>query len=184
MKAKIIGLLLAMLISSNAFAVVIDFTVFPQGITGSTTLVTPEATFNSFSGNFFIGAAEIASEICAIGGGGGGCATDFEAIFTSIIDNLTLVTSGFQAGDYVEIFAFDSSATLLGSVIQASNGLVDLTAFSGISRLFFDDSSTAGGFGYDAFTFDFVVSVPEPGTLVLLGIGLFGMGFARRRNIV
>ena len=27
------------------------------------------------------------------------------------------------------------------------------------------------------------VSVPEPGTLALLGIGLFGMGFARRKKV-
>ena len=181
MKTRIIGLIFAMLISSQAFADVIDFTVFAQGDTGSTTLVVPEATFTSFGGNFYIGAAGVASEICALGGG---CATDFDAVFTSLIENLTLVTSGFQGGDTVEIFAYDASAVLLGSVVQASNGLVDLTAFSGISRLFFDDSSTAAGFGYDAFTFDVVASVPEPGTLALLGIGLFGMGLARRRRKV
>lgn len=32
---------------------------------------------------------------------------------------------------------------------------------------------------------DFIAtSVPEPGTLTLIGIGLFGMGFARRRKII
>jgi len=173
---KIICLLVCCFFVGSAKAVTIDFSVFPQGNTGSTTLITPEATFNSFNGNFFIGAAGISSEICALGDGFD-CQADFEAIFNSTINNLTLVTSGYNAGDTVEIFAYDSSDTLLGSTTQASNGLVDLTAFSDIKRLFFDDSSTGKGFGYDAFTFDVV---PEPGIVALLAIGLAGFGFSRR----
>jgi hypothetical protein len=35
----------------------------------------------------------------------------------------------------------------------------------------------------DITSFDYFVSVPEPGTLALFGIGLFGLGLAKRRKI-
>lgn len=42
---------------------------------------------------------------------------------------------------------------------------------------FVDDPATGAGLVLQA------VSVPEPGTLALLGIGLMGMGFSRRRKV-
>jgi len=37
--------------------------------------------------------------------------------------------------------------------------------------------------GFNMSSFDYIVTVPEPGTLALLGIGLFGLGLAKRRKI-
>lgn len=176
-------LLFIFLCAGSVNATIIDFTVFPSGETTSTTLVTPEATFNSFGRSFFVGAAGFRSEICAVSNQG--CGTDFEAIFIAEIENLTLVTTGFHSGDTVEISAFDISNTLLGSVVQAANGLVDLTAFTGVNRILFDDSSGRGfGFAYDAITFDFVSNnnIPEPATIALLALGLASIGFSRKKK--
>lgn len=54
----------------------------------------------------------------------------------------------------------------------------------GVGTDWFDAGQTFGGIDWDmALTIEGSrVSVPEPGTLALLGIGLFGMGLARRNK--
>ena len=167
--------------SAGASADVIDFSVFGFGDTGLTTLVTPQATFNSFGGNFFVGAAGVDDEICALTSGN--CQTDFEAIFNGVANNLSIVLSGWNSGDFTDISAYGLGGVLLGTITGSADGLIDLSGFANIARLAIDDRSTGAGFGYGEWTLD-LSAVPEPGTLALLGIGLLGMGMARRRRKV
>jgi hypothetical protein len=83
------------------------------------------------------------------------------------------------------------TASLIGSLATLSvdtnfDGLADhvfnydygaRTFGTGVGLGVFGSASTLDNFGLG-------VSVPEPGTLALLGIGLFGMGLARRRRTV
>ncbi len=56
-------------------------------------------------------------------------------------------------------------------------------ATSSTTLLQITDQSANGGFGFDTMVDNFsVVVVPEPGTLVLLATGLFGLGLSLRRE--
>jgi len=174
--ATTMGLMLA---APSLHAATLDFSPFTIGSQGSTVMLLPEAKITSFGSDIFVGAAGISKEICALTGSFN-CQADMEIDFTSAVNNLSFVTSGYQSGDSVNVEVYDSGG-LIGSVVVASNGLVDLTAFANVDRIFMDDSSRAAGMAYDGFRFD-VASVPEPVTFGLLGLGLAGLAASRRRN--
>ena len=101
----------------------------------------------------------------------------------NLVSNLTFDIDLAQSGDSVEISAYNG-ASLLASLTFTVNGLADFSSYGNITRLFFDDSSSAFGVGYSTFTYDAgEAAVPVPAALPLLaaGIGALGIAGYRRR---
>jgi hypothetical protein len=105
--------------------------------------------------------------------------------------NTSLTPAGHPNGLDIYGNSGHQEAGTLSAVVGSH--LITLTAFSWITDgqrdvvwdYWANDAPFSGGSGrfdyYGSFTLD-VRDVPEPGTLVLLGAGLFGMGFARTRR--
>lgn len=99
-------------------------------------------------------------------------------LFASAVHDISFTWATAGGNDfYADIF--DAANNLVASFFYdnntgvSANGVANL-AGSGIYRLEFHDGGAT--VAIDTLTY----SVPEPGTLALLGIGLAGLGFARR----
>jgi hypothetical protein len=127
--------------------------------------------------------------------GGGVTGSLVEIIFDSAFgSSLTALSFGIEAFVQLEIFAYDMSDALLGSAVFSGGSfgfdhadIFSISSTNGISRFVLDSSAygagqVSGNTSVDNFSATTSTSVPEPGTLALLGIGLLGMGAARRRK--
>jgi hypothetical protein len=169
--------------ATAAHANTIDFSGFASGDSGLSTLALGDVTFSVPGGTIYVyrpgdfGAFATSGGLCALTGH---CETDWTLSFAYTVTNLAFEAAFYQDFDSVVVSAFDG-ATLVGSVHVASDGAYDFGA-AHITSLVFDDSSTGDGFGFGDFSFDPVSApVPEPATLLLLGSGLCGAAYRRRR---
>lgn len=83
--------------------------------------------------------------------------------------NASGLLAGLGAGNYV----------LSAPLMLLAN---ETYTFSTVNRNITPPVTSSGGQRFERWTFGEVTSVPEPGTLALFGIGLLGIGAARRRK--
>lgn len=125
--------------------------------------------------------------------GAGGGTNDGDGAVSILFDQLTNAVSfdmvGSNSGGTFTVDFFSASGALLESITQASNDqLFGFTVVSGdlIHGLSITNTDVAGvGFGNVRFNqrgTPEITQASEPGMLVLLGLGVLGLGIARRRK--
>lgn len=145
----------------------------------TTTLELSNATVTSFGTDFFAG--QFGNDICAISSYS--CAADLGITFDNEIENLSFSVGGWQLGDFVSESLYDSIGGLITDFNITSNGLFDLSEYSGIKSIFFNDTSFASGVAYGDFQFDEISAVPLPAAAWLFGTALLGLADLRRKKL-
>ncbi len=189
-------LLSTVLACASASAATLNFESLSSGNTGSPSASLPEALISGtgtilYTNEYFVGQG---GSVCSAftTPDSTSCTGDLEITFTTAVNQLSLRAIGVDGGDSVTILAYAGSLLLGSQVVAAPQDaepdpqqevVVDFSAFSGVTKLSFEDQSTGSGLAYGKFSFTPTSPVPEPATglLTLLGVAALGQ-FARRRQ--
>jgi hypothetical protein len=187
-------LLSTLLTCASASAATLNFETLSSGNLGSSSAILPEAKISGtgtilYTNEYFAGEG---GSVCSAftTSTSTSCTGDLQITFTTAVSQLSLQTIGYDEGigndigDSVTISAYAGSL-LLGSQVIAADTTVDFSAYSGVTKLVFDDQSTSSGFAYGKFSFTSSVSpVPEPATGLMMVLGVAAIGrYARRRQV-
>ena len=189
---KNLAFLLSVVAASPAAAVTINFDSLPNGAVVTNQFA--PAVFSSIAGSQILTTAQNLGSsppnfICSGVGNAINCADPVFVAFTSAITNLRFFAVGDNNVGINGLAKAFAGATLLGSVNIVGDGigttpyLVDLSAFTGITRIEITNTDLAG-LGYDDFTFDVGVAaaVPEPSTWTMMTLALGAAGVALRHR--
>lgn len=187
-------LLSTVLACASASAATLNFESLSSGNTGSPSASLPEALISGtgtilYTNEYFVGQG---GSVCSAftTPDSTSCTGDLEITFTTAVNQLSLRAIGVDGGDSVTILAYAGSLLLGSQVVAAPQDaepdpqqevVVDFSAFSGVTKLSFEDQSTGSGLAYGKFSFTSPVPEPATGLLTLLGVAALGQ-FARRRQ--
>jgi len=191
-----LGLMITLLgaLSSVASATVINFQNLVDGnvitnqyagvvfssTAGNVNFVTTQGSYNGTPPNF----------LCTGPVGGGiNCTAETIMTFSSGVSGLTFqgmgindVSSNVAQVDVFVNSVFNSTITIAGNSEGFNPVLVNLAAFSNVTKIRIYNITDGGGIGWDTFTFNQSTSVPEPATFGFIGLGLAGAALLRRRR--
>lgn len=186
--------LLGPLVSAgSAQALTLDFGVYAGAVKASP-LALPNATltssgpeFATIPAGFATSALDSRGGFCArIATGSSNCSAETSIDFLFPVEALTFLNVSYHTGD-VAVATLYAGATELHSADIGFNGVVDFSAFTGITRLVLDTTGSAGGgviFGNFAFeaapTPPPASDVPLPASAPLLAGALGLVALVRR----